>query len=248
MLDAIDFCRGQAGIDSPLLLSSPFLLIVLAYLNDAGGYERTPEEASELIRWLHLANLKGRFSRGSSETLLDQDLAVVRSGKGVVGLIDRLTTQFGRLEVTPTDLAGLTQRSALFKAMFLAFRAAGATDWHSQRRLTPASTGRQHKLQFHHIFPKALLRGIYPTGEINDLCNLAFIGGRTNQSVGQRSPALYLPELIQKLGPGPFNAQCIPTDPKLLEVEAFSDFLVERRVLVAERLNEFANAVEPRTL
>ena len=40
-------------------------------------------------------------------------------------LIERLRLQVGRLDITPQELEGRNQRSALFKTMFLAFKAAG---------------------------------------------------------------------------------------------------------------------------
>jgi hypothetical protein len=61
-----------------------------------------------------VANAKGRFSRGSSETLLDQDLASLRDGGGVPELVGRLRLQVGRLDITPEELEGRNQRSALF--------------------------------------------------------------------------------------------------------------------------------------
>ena len=36
-----------------------------------------------------------------------------------------------------------------------------------------------------------------------------------------------------------FEAQCIPTDPELLVVDRYRDFLRERRERIATRLNEF---------
>ena len=69
-----------------------------------------------------VANAKGRYSRGSSETLLDQDLATLRQGEGATELTDRLRLQVGRQVAIALD--------------------------HS---------GSQHRLQFHHIFPKACL-------------------------------------------------------------------------------------------
>jgi len=44
-------------------------------------------------------------------------------------LVDRLRQQVVRLDITPDELEGRNQRSALFKTMFLAFRAADAKDW-----------------------------------------------------------------------------------------------------------------------
>ena len=43
---------------------------------------------------------KGRYSRGSTETFLDQDLATLKLGGGVPELIDRLRLQVGRLDIT----------------------------------------------------------------------------------------------------------------------------------------------------
>ena len=56
---------------------------------------------------------------------------MLKQGGGAHELIDRLRLQMGRLDITPEELEGRNQRSALFKTMFLAFRAAGAKDWRS---------------------------------------------------------------------------------------------------------------------
>lgn len=128
---ALNFLRSNAGIDSPALLSSPFLLVTLGYYGHKRNYQIAAEESQQLRYWVLVANAKGRYSRGSSETLLDQDLATLRDGGGANELTDRLRLQVGRLDVAPEELEGRNQRSALFKTMFLAFRAAGAKDWRS---------------------------------------------------------------------------------------------------------------------
>jgi hypothetical protein len=239
---ALNFLKSNAGLDSPALLSSPFLLVTLGYYGHKRGYEISAEEAQELLNWVLVANAKGRYSRGSSETLLDQDLATLRLGGGAKELIDRLRLQVGRLDVTPEELEGRSQRSALFKTMFLAFRAEGARDWHSNLAIALGHRGAQHRLQFHHIFPKATLKSIYTTREADDIANLAFIGGKTNRQISVKQPSVYFPDLMEKSGHAAFQAQCIPTEPHLLEVGAFKSFLAERRRLVAERLNAFLAA------
>ncbi|MEA5615130.1 GmrSD restriction endonuclease domain-containing protein [Nodularia spumigena] len=236
---AMDFCRSNAGLSSPVLLSSPYLLIALGYYGHTHEYELTPEAESLLRYWLLLANAKGRYSRGSSETVLDQDLATIGAGRGANGLLHRARAAFGRYEIEPTDLIGRTQRSALFKTMFLAFHKAGAKDWEQSVTISPLHRGKQQKLQFHHIFPRAVLRGSYKTGEINDIANLAFIGGRTNRRISNKPPAQYLADLLTKLGPDHFRLQCIPTDRALYAVNRYPDFLEARRELIADRLNEF---------
>ena len=123
--------------------------------------------------------------------------------------------------------------------MFLAFRAAGAKDWRSNLAIAINHKGAQHKLQFHHIFPKAVLKGTYSVREADDIANLCFISGKTNQQIKDKAPQIYFPDLIKEVGNTPFMAQCIPMDEKILNSEAYKEFLVERRKQIAMRLNEF---------
>lgn len=241
---ALNFLRSNAGIDSPALLSSPFLLVTLGYYGHKRNYQIAAEESQRLRYWVLVANAKGRYSRGSSETLLDQDLATLRDGGGANELTDRLRLQMGRLDVAPEELEGRNQRSALFKTMFLAFRAAGAKDWRSNLAISLDHSGSNHRLQFHHIFPKAVLKSSYTSRDADDIANLAFIGGKTNRQISDKPPAQYFPPLIEKSGLSAFEAQCIPTGPTLLGVDAYKNFLVERRKAVTNRLNEFLGGVQ----
>ena len=236
---ALNFLKSNALIDSPVLLSSPFLVVTLGYYGHQRNYHITGDEAERLRYWTLVANAKGRYSRGSSETLLDQDLAALRQGGGVEEMLDRLRRQVGRLDVAPEELEGRNRRSALFKTMFLAFRAGGACDWSSNLSIALGHRGAQHRLQFHHIFPKAILKGSYTTREADDIANLAFIGGKTNRQIRDKSPEQYFPGLLEKSGSAPFDAQCIPTDDDLLSTEAYKRFLAKRRQLVSQRLNAF---------
>jgi len=241
---AINFLRSNAGITSPALLASPFLLISLGFYGAQRSYKLAAAEEKGLRRWVLLANAKGRYSRGSSETLLDQDLKIVRDGGGFQELLDRLRTQVGRLDVTPEELEGRNQRSALFKTMFLASQAADDRDWHSNLVIALSHVGNAHQLQFHHIFPKAVLKSTATTRETDDIANLAFISGKANRKISAKEPALYFPEVQKANGEQPFESQCIPTDPNLLTVERYKAFLAERRRLIAERLNEFLQGYE----
>ena len=236
---ALNFLKSNVGLDSPALLSSPFLLVTLGYFGHTRHYEISTEEALKLRQWLLMANAKGRYSRGSSETLLDQDLSTLRQRGGVAELITRLRLQVGRLDIAPEELEGRSQRSALFKTMFLAFRAAEASDWRSNLTIALGHRGAQHRLQFHHIFPKSVLKDSYKSRAADDIANLAFIGGKTNRQISDKPPSQYFPELIDKAGLAAFQAQCIPTDIGLLDVGTYEIFLKERRKLISTRLNEF---------
>lgn len=56
---ALNFLASNARIDSPALLSSPFLLVTLAYYGHMKHYQVSAEEEEGLRRWLLVANAKG---------------------------------------------------------------------------------------------------------------------------------------------------------------------------------------------
>jgi hypothetical protein len=241
MRHAINVLRSNVGIDSPTLLSSPLALVALGFWADKRDYKTTSEDASLMRRYVLLANAKGRWSQGSSETIIDQDLAILRDGGGPLQLIERLTTQVGRLDVQPSDLEGRNSRSALFKTMFLAFAADGAKDWWSQLTISVKHSGAQDKLQFHHILPKAFLRkhdSDIKGALVDDIANLAFISGKTNRSISDSDPDKYLANLSESQ-PTELENQQVPLDVDLYNFDSYEDFLQERRVLIAGRLNEF---------
>jgi hypothetical protein len=241
---ALNFIRSNLGIRGPALLSSPFLLIVLGYFGHVRGYSLNPSEAAQLRYWALLANAKGRFSRGSSETILDQDLASIKNNGGPMELIDRLRLQFGRLDIAPEELEGRNSRSSLFKTMFLAFHAADAKDWRSHLRIALDHRGSQHQLQFHHLFPKAVLRTAgYSSRDADDIANLSFISGKTNRQISDKAPDDYFRSYLDNAGSAAMAAQCIPLNQDLLAVDSYPEFLRTRRQLIADRLNEYVGAL-----
>lgn len=237
---AINFLRTNAGIEDESLLSSPMLILALAAVSRVKDNRLTQEESNALMHWLLVANARGRYSRGSTETLLNEDLAIIfRSGE-VPALLEPVRRQFGRLHIEPDDLANRGANSPLFSLTYLALKHAGARDWFSGLGLSLTHQGRMHFIQWHHIFPKSLLkeRG-YETGEINEIANMAFITGQTNQRLSNREPAVYLPGIVEARGQEALDSQLVPSAPELLRLDNYREFLQTRRTKLAERMNEF---------
>ena len=84
-----------------------------------------------------------------------------------------------------------------------------------------------------------MLKASYTGREADDIANLCFIAGKTNRQISDKPPKVYFSEMIEKSGLAAFEAQCIPTEPSLLGIDGYKAFLHERRVLVAECLNQF---------
>lgn len=239
---AIDFIKSELAIHSSQLLSSPLILTSLAYWIHHRNYQVGNDEQKVMRRWGLLVNAKGRYGRGSSQDYLNQDLAVIRDGGGANELLERLRQQVGRLEIEPADFIARNARSGLFKNMFLVFAAHGARDWDSQLPISPNHMGKANRLQFHHIFPRKFLSTERPElrkTEIDDISNLAFISGSTNQSISAKDPAMYLAEVVKKSGIEALENQCVPTDSELWTASRYEEFLDQRRKLIAEKMMNF---------
>jgi hypothetical protein len=242
MTFALNFLRSNAKIDSAALLTSPYIILVIAFWGAKKTYKIDDAEATQMVRWILLANAKARFARGSSESILDQDLATLRDLGGATQLLERLATQVGRLDITPSELIGRNAQSGLFKTMFLAFKADGAKDWNTNLEISVNHSGKQDKLQFHHIFPTAYMKKqskLMDLPSTDDIANLAFIGGKTNREISDKAPIDYLKKILEGPSSEQLKKQAIPIDPELLKPEAFSQFLILRRELIAQRLNKF---------
>lgn len=237
---AIDFMRANAGIEDESLLSSPMFFHALAVVSRIKKNKLTKEEQNHLLHWLLVANARGRYSRGSTETLLNEDLNILFRTGDLAALLEPVRRQFGRLHIENSDLAMRGANSPLFSLSYLALKHAGAKDWHSGLGLSLTHQGKLHFIQWHHIIPKSLLKGReYETGEINEIANMAFITGQTNRRIGNKDAGLYLKDIVDKQGASALEAQRVPLDPELWKVENYRAFLNERRAGLATCMNEF---------
>jgi hypothetical protein len=240
---AINFLRSNAGVEDESLLSSPMFIHTLAAVASVKGNRLSQDEQRHLLHWLLIANSRGRYSRGSTESLLNEDLSIVFKSGDLSLLLDPVRQQFGRLHVESNDLVGRGAGSPLFSLAYLALKDAGARDWYSGLELSLTHQGRLHFIQWHHIFPKSLLKPAgYETGEINEIANMAFISGQTNRRISNKAPSSYLPGIIGEQGIGTLEAQRVPTDQGIWEIDNFREFLKARREALATCMNSFIAA------
>lgn len=236
---AINFLRTNAGIEDESLLSSPMFIHALAAVSRVKDNKLTADEQHKLLHWLLVANARGRYSRGSTETLLNEDLNIIFRSGDVGALMEPLKRQFGRLHIEPGDLVGRGANSPLFSLSYLALKASGARDWYSGLGLSLTHQGKLHFIQWHHVIPKSLLKADYETGEINEIANMAFITGQTNRRISNKEATTYLADIIASQGAQALESQCVPTNSELWSVDRYRDFLDYRRKALAERMNDF---------
>lgn len=232
---ALDFVEGNVGIPGSNLLPSHQTLIPLVVIF-ANRQNLTEAEVKALRRWFLLANSFSRYV-GTTETTLNQDLAILGNDcANVTGLLDQAVKDLkGMTQVQPSDLERAGMNSPFFPLAYLAVVRNDAVDWFKGIRIRRASFSEDQLVEFHHIFPKRQLKELNVDRYTRDeIANIAFLGAKANRRISTRKPAEYLAEVE----PRRLEAQFVPMDRALWELDRFNDFLAARRERLAKAMND----------
>lgn len=227
---------------SSLLPSVVALLPLVILLGERPNVPLDTETANGILYWFLVATIRNRYS-GSTDTVLGQDIPAARDADPVKKLLGNLNLAGAQIEVTEASLAGRTTASPYFFLSFLVAKECEAKDWFHG---TVIDLGGEdgHKLEYHHIHPRATLKKLYSNAQINDLANLAFISSTANKKISDRSPAVYFPEV----GDAELSAHLVPLPKRFRTAEAYPQFLRQRRRLLAVAMTDVLNKFRPQWL
>ncbi|MFQ5538450.1 MAG: DUF262 domain-containing protein [Gemmatimonadota bacterium] len=236
----LNLIGSRLGLDHDRVLGSRYAFPLLArYLEQREGKIPDAQERDRLLFWYVHTMLWGRYA-GSTESVLNQDLAVIEENEGALDrLIGLLRQQRGDLTIHPNDFLGWSRGARFYPLLYMLSRVFGARDWGTGVEIKQMLLGKLSGLQLHHIFPKArLYEAGYPKAMVNSLANFTFLTQETNLAISDRDPHEYLPE-IEKNFPGVLESHWIPMDPELWHIGRYPTFLEERRRLLSEAANRF---------
>jgi hypothetical protein len=180
---------------------------------------------------------------GSSESILDADLGILFRDKGLDELINQLHLHVKKFDVSYDDLVNRSIRSPFFSMLYFVLKYNGVKDWWSGLRLSDKHTGTAHTIQYHHIYPKSLLKE-YDKKEVNEIANMAFIGGKANRQITNKEPKDYMEKIIKEQGEDALVSQLIPINKTIWEISKYREFLSYRREAIAEEINNFMKRFE----
>jgi hypothetical protein len=245
----INILRHEAYIDSLRdLPTRSVLLPITVYLARTGTSFRSAAQQAKFIRWMFLAGIWGRYS-GATESTLQKDVSLLDLPDPTAALEEAILGERGRLTLESRDILGKGAATAVGKMSYIVARANNAKDWFTGQTLYKKAIGKSNGLEEHHIFPRAVL---YKSGYssktdrriVNEVSNRAFLTKSANQKIRATKPAGYLP-LVQRLHPGALQAQSVPMDPELWEIENYPAFLAARSKLLAAQINGFLDSLIP---
>ncbi len=234
---AVNFIIHNCLIDRLNLMPTANVLVPLVVFFDRFGANVSIAQARELQRWLYMALIWSRYS-GASETNLDQDISAMSQEQPIQRMIQNIEDKVGRRSVTERELRGQLRNSPYMLMAYVLARRAGAQDW-----FNGVAIGAGQNLEVHHIFPKALLHERYNRRTdfriVDQVANLAFLSAKANARISSQPPQEYL-QLIES---DRLRSQSVPLDTSLWTLDKFEDFLLARRTMLADAINQFLQSL-----
>lgn len=198
MASAVRLLRDDCGVVAGKWLPYRPMLIPLAGawrdVVTAAGPEHGARRA-KLERWFWCACFTGEYE-SSSATLAERDTPVLRDWlRG--GDEPPVVVAF---EWDPVRWRSVTARQqGLYRASIALMLTDHPRDFHTGATLT-REVIEAKKVDDHHIFPRAYLRDIGRTNEVDSVLNHCLIARETNTRIGKRPPSEYLAEIREVLG------------------------------------------------
>ncbi len=241
----VNFLRDRAFIYSTDDINTSNVLIpVIGYLAQTGMKFQSEGERRKILYWIYAALFQTRYS-GTVDTKLERDLAALDDPSPIDNLIAALREDQGDPTVTPSNLDSRGVVHPLYNMTVIMIRANGGVDW-SNGLAMGKPIGKKYSIERHHIFPASFLANSgYDTGKnlihkkrVHEIANRVPLTKAANMDIFYSAPHEYLP-IVENANPGNLSRFMIPMDAELWRVEAYEEFLQERRRLIADRINEF---------
>lgn len=247
----------SAGFVASSLISSQNVVnfAYVVYLKCRASSMPPAEIERTVRRWFAMSVLTGRYS-GSPETKFDEDVRSMES-QGIAAYTDAVIASQLSESYWTSLLPRNLETSSASSPYFLAFQAAQVKlgDKGFLSRDITALDLILNRCDVHHLYPRNHLKGQgLSKSKYNQIANFALTQTEINIAIGDKAPEIYFAELATQCGGsqqkyGGINnpeemranlrASCVPE--RLLDgdVPDFDDFLEERRLLMALKIQEY---------
>lgn len=242
LLRSIDHLHNEFGIQAMAFLPYEAHLLCLCRVF-SGLTHLTAEQNLRLRRWFWRSSFSQHY-RGASEAFITTSLADasawVVDGTGAA-------EAFG---APPTAEALRNMdfhfRSATSKAHVIALAKRQPSNMTNGVKIDLSEAlSSYNNRQYHHVFPKAYLRNLGRTANIDSHCNIVMLSASENNRISDAEPSIYVPAAVAALGgqaPAVFSANLLP-DPGAYAYETadFDQFLTMRGDLLEAYISKLCD-------
>jgi len=251
-----------AGYISNKLLSSQMTLdfAYMLYLKLNQSAEVPKMEIKRYIqKWFVLSTLTGRYV-GSPESQMDRDLRGIAS-KGFIAFLEENEEAMLSDAFWDVRLVQSLETSAINSPYFNTYIAAQV--FCGDKSLFSNSIRVSELVEagdVHHIFPREYLKsnGITDRSMYNQVANYTYLDTGVNIAIGMKAPNDYFTTALAQCDIGEITIgtildkdqyyknladNCIPNEVQAMTFENYPDFLLERRRLMAKKIQNYYNAL-----
>ncbi|MCC4326168.1 DUF262 domain-containing protein [Limosilactobacillus reuteri] len=199
--------------------------------------------ASYLKRWIIMSALTGRYS-GSSETITESDLKMISRDANPINVLDdildrEMNDSFWN-GTLPNMLRVQSTQASSWRIFQMSQIYGKDTAWLAKD--TSTETVMLEEGNIHHIFPQAYLRkNGFSKGDINQIANYVWVTQPKNLEISDKAPKDYLSDknITEFMSETNNNENAIPEEIVDYDFHNYSDFLNQRRHLMAKKMREF---------
>lgn len=239
-----------AGFRSGEMITSKTALLYsyAAYLIGKNRFKLLEHQLQKLIgRWFFSVSLTGRYT-GSFESVMDSDLNRIKAIQRTEDFQSLLNDLIGK-ELTPdfwaitlpSEMDSSSPRNPSLFAFIAAQNRLNAPVLFSHKKIAelidPALKANKKPLERHHLFPRKWLerQGVEDLKQINQIANFALLEWPDNIDISDESPLIYVPKLRKRFSNDEWGSMHeLHGLPLGWEMMQYSDFLIERRKLMAQ--------------
>lgn len=199
--------------------------------------------ASYLKRWIIMSALTGRYS-GSSETITESDLKMISRDANPINVLDEILDREMNDSFWNGTLPNMLRVQSTQASSWRIFQMSQIygkdTAWLAKD--TSTETVMLEEGNIHHIFPQAYLRkNGFSKGDINQIANYVWVTQPKNLEISDKAPKDYLSDenIIEFMSETNNRENAIPEEIVDYDFHNYSDFLNQRRHLMAKKMREF---------
>jgi hypothetical protein len=242
----MNLMRSKAYVDHSAEINSVYALIpIIVFCYHKHGETLPEQQLWRIIKWFYYSQIRSRYISQLPQKI-DFDLRIVKESDRPFEQLLGVIAEERRLEIMPDEFVGRSISHPLFGLTKFYLKSRGATCFTTGLGLHK-NMGEKYQLENDHIFPSAILK-THGYGRENRLkyalaqefTNRALLTQLANRRKSATPAVDYLKEIKEK-SPGALEKQCIPTNESLWEIENYEQFLIARRQLFADKLNDYLN-------
>lgn len=240
----VNILRSNAFIDHTKEINSIYAIVpIVVYVFNKDNATLSQDEIKKIIKWFYYSQIRQRYVSQLPQKL-DKDIGIVVKSKNPFDELLNIIKLERSLEISPDEFIGVDVRNALYSLMRWYFKSKNAICFTTGVGIRK-NMGKKYTLEWDHIFPYSILKengynfnNRHKYALAQEVTNRVILTQVANRRKSNKLAKDYLAQVKQEF-PNALALQSIPEDKSLWKLEAFEDFLQERRKMLAKELNNF---------